>query len=283
MLISRLGYIGLNVDDLDDAVRLFETAGQLQLNRRDEGRAWLGAAGRHHWVVLQQDLDRPTGLTRMAFEIDPGVTLDDAEKVLAEAGVVCERRADFRTDLVRECVRFTDLDGTEIEIFRGLAGVAGGGAPKWARLERLLHVAVTSPNFDLALDFYTQVMGLGVSDFIEDTTAFLHASDGAHHSLVLQRRPGQSRAANHVCFQAESFDDVMRARAIVRREGYELRDDLIRHETSGSIGFYFEGLPRGLGVEFCYEHGQVDPQHHKPRVFVRTLQAKDVYEPPPGY
>lgn len=282
MLVSRLGYVTLNVADLDQAAALFEGPGQLQVNGRSEDRVFLGSAGEHHWIELRQRPGRPEGLAKMAFEIDPDTTLDEVEKALGDAGVPTTRGSDLRNDYVREAVRFVDSDGTEVEIFTGMAGIAGGAQPKWAKLERLVHVAVGCSDFDQSLEFYTGVLGFGVSDFIEDTTAFLHASDGAHHSLVLQRRPGKPRAVDHVCFQAETFDDVMRARAVVRRAGLELRDDLIRHQTSGSIGFYFEGLPPGLGVEFCFEHAYVVPGRHSPRTFVRTLQAKDVYEPPAG-
>jgi catechol 2,3-dioxygenase-like lactoylglutathione lyase family enzyme len=283
MLVSCLGYVALDVADLDQATTLFAGPGQLQINGRTDDRVFLGSAGDHHWVELRHRPGQPEGIAKMAFRADPGVTLDDVEKALGNAGVATTRSNDFRNDYVRDAVRFTDMDGTEVEIFTGMAGIAGGAQPRWARLERLMHVAVGCADFDRSLDFYTRVLGFGVSDFIEDTTAFLHASDGAHHSLVLQRRPGVRRAVDHICFQAESFDDVMRARAVVRRAGLEMRDDLIRHQTSGSIGFYFEGLPPGLGIEFCFEHAFVVPGRHTPRTFVRTLQAKDVYEPPVGY
>ncbi|MEV0184602.1 VOC family protein [Streptomyces sp. NPDC050625] len=282
MLVNRLGYVTLNVTDLDEAVTLFSDSGQLQLNRRTEDRAYLGANQEHHWVELRCDPSQPEGLVRIGLVIDPEFSFEDVEKVLADAGVPFTRGSNFTEDFVQEWIRFNDPDGTEIEIFRGMAGVAGGNQPKWAKLERLVHVAVSANDWDKALEFYTGILGMGVSDFIEDTTAFIHASDGAHHTLVLQRRPGP-RVVNHICFQTETFDDVMRARAIVRRAGLELRDDLIRHETSGSIGFYFEAVPTGLGVEFCYEHGQVTPGSHQPRTFVRTIRAKDVYEPPAGY
>jgi catechol-2,3-dioxygenase len=283
MLVSRLGYVTLNVADMQPAVELFQTCGQLQLNRESEGRAFLGSGSAHHWVELRQDAARPSGLLKMAFELDPLATFEDVEKVLTGSGIDYKQSGDSHGDFVREALRFADPEGTEIEVFRGMASIAGSPQPKWAQLARLLHVAVSASDFDGVLAFYTGILGLGVSDFIEDTTAFLHASNGAHHSLVLQRRAGQARSVNHVCFETKTFDDVMRARAVVRRAGLELRDDLIRHETSGSIGFYFEALPEGMAIEFCFEHGSVDPTTHRPRTFVRTLQAKDVYEPPPGY
>jgi catechol 2,3-dioxygenase-like lactoylglutathione lyase family enzyme len=283
MLVSSLGYVALDVADLDQATAMFAGPGQLQINGRTDDRVFLGSAGDHHWVELRHRPGQPQGLAKMAFKADPGTTLDDIEKALRNAGVATTREGDLRSDHVRDAVRFADPDGTEVEIFTGMVSIPGAAQPKWARLERLVHVAVGCADFDKSLEFYTSVLGLGVSDFIEDTTAFMHASDGAHHSLVLQRRPGVRRAVDHICFQTETFDDVMRARAVVRRAGLEMRDDLIRHQTSGSIGFYFEGLPPGLGIEFCFEHGHVIPGQHTPRTFVRTLQAKDVYEPPAGF
>ena len=69
MLVSRLGYVTLNVADLQPAIELFRTCGQLQLNGESEGRAFLGSGGAHHWVELRQDSGRPPGILRMAFEL----------------------------------------------------------------------------------------------------------------------------------------------------------------------------------------------------------------------
>jgi catechol-2,3-dioxygenase len=284
VLVSRLGYVTLNVEDMDAAITLFERGGQLQLNDRTPDAAFLGSNGDHHWVELRQDESRAPGLIKMAFELDANATFEEAEKRLAGAGVASTRGSDVAVDHVQEWLRFVDMDGTEVELFRHMVRMAGRPQPRWAKLNRMLHVAVSASDWRSALQFYTEVLGFGVSDYIGDRFAFLHASGGDHHSLVLSNRPGVSpRTASHICFHTDTFDDLMRARAMVKKVGFEVRDDLIRHQTSGSIGFYFEAVPQGMGLEFCFEHGSVVPGNHVPRTFRLTPQAIDVYVPPEGY
>ncbi|MFC8831523.1 VOC family protein [Streptomyces sp. NPDC057137] len=270
--------MALQVDDLDSAIALFEDCLHLQLNERRNGVAFLGSAGDHHWVELRHVPGAEPGLVKIAFALDPDTSFEQAEQALEAAGVDYLRGGSVTDDRIRQWLRCSDPNGFEVELFRGMVRAAGAPHPKWARLERLVHVAFSVTDMEKSLHFYTGVLGFGESDWIEDTTVFLHASDRAHHSLVLQDRPGPARV-NHLCVQTETFDDLMRARAVVKTAGLELRDDLLKHAPSGSVGFYFEGVPEGLGLEFCHNHATV-PQNHVPGTYARTLQAKDVWQPP---
>ncbi|MCE0763538.1 VOC family protein [Pseudonocardia kujensis] len=281
-LAHRLGYVVLQVDDLQVATDMFVHEVQLQVNEKTDEAVYLGSGNDHHWVVLRSDEGVPRGLRTIGFELDGSVSFEQAEAVLDEAGIPHERSTDpVAKDRVGELLRLADPDGTTIELFRGMLSAPWPNAPRWVQLERILHTAIAVGDFKKSLHFYTAVLGLRESDWIEETSVFLHATDRYHHSLVLQQRPGPPRV-DHLCFQTETFDDVMRARAIIQRSGFELRDDLLKHAPSGSIGFYFHGLPEGLGIEFCHGHAIVEPDH-KPGRFARVLQAKDVWQPPADY
>jgi 2,3-dihydroxy-p-cumate/2,3-dihydroxybenzoate 3,4-dioxygenase len=277
-LAHRLGYVTLQVADLDSAVALFVEQVQLQLNERGDSVAYLGSAGAHHWVILRSDPGAEEGLTGMAFELDPSVTLDQAEEHLRESGVPFKRADSVVADRVRHCLHLNDPDGFDVVLFRGMLRAPGPSAPRWVNLERVLHTAISVGEMGKSLPFYRDVVGLRESDWIEDTSVFLHATDRAHHSLVLQARPGRPKV-DHFCMQTQTFDDLMRARAVVKSAGLTLRDDLLKHAPSGSVGFYFEGLPPGLGIEFCYGHATVEPGHVA-GTYARVLQAKDVWQPP---
>lgn len=281
-LARRLGYVILQVDDLDAATDMFVNQVQLQINEKTPDAVYLGSGHDHHWVVLRSDPDAPRGLRTLGFELDPAVTVDQARTVLDDAGVPYEHSAapvaEHRVD---QLLLLADPDGFGIELYRGMLSTPWPGSPKWVQLQRILHTAIAVGDLDKSLHFYTQVLGLRESDWIEETSVFLHATDRYHHSLVLQARPGPPRV-DHLCFQTQTFDDVMRARAIVQRSGHPLRDDLLKHAPSGSIGFYFEGIPEGLGIEFCHGHAIVEPDH-RPGRFPRVLQAKDVWQPPADY
>jgi catechol 2,3-dioxygenase-like lactoylglutathione lyase family enzyme len=277
-LAHRLGYVTLQVEDLDSAIDLFVNQVQLQLNERRDNVAYLGSAGAHHWVILRSDPGVDEGLTGIAFELDPSVTLDEADAHLRESGVPFERTDSVLSDRARHCVHLKDPDGFDITLFHGMLRAPGPSAPRWVNLERVLHAAISVSDISKSLHFYTDVVGLRESDWIEDTSVFLHATDRAHHSLVLQARPGKPKV-DHFCMQTQTFDDLMRARAVVKSAGLTLRDDLLKHAPSGSVGFYFEGLPSGLGIEFCHGHATVGPDH-VPGTYARVLQAKDVWQPP---
>lgn len=277
-LARRLGYVTLQVHDLDAAIDMFVNQAQLQLNERADDAAYLGSAGAHHWVILRSDPGAEEGLTEIAFELDPAVTLEAASDHLREAGVPFERVGSVSSDRVRHRLCLADPDGFGVVLFRGMLRAPGPSAPRWVHLERVLHTAISVSDVTKSLHFYTEVVGLRESDWIEDTSVFLHATDRAHHSLVLQARPGKPRA-DHFCMQTQTFDDLMRARAVVKSAGLTLRDDLLKHAPSGSVGFYFEGLPPGLGIEFCHGHATVAPDHVA-GTYARVLQAKDVWQPP---
>ncbi|WP_433502975.1 VOC family protein [Pseudonocardia halophobica] len=281
-LVHRLGYVVLQVDDLRVATDMFAREVQLQVNEKTDEAVYLGSGADHHWVVLRSDEGVARGLRTIGFELDETVSFEEAEAVLDAAGVAHQRSgAPVAEDRVGQLLRLADPDGTTVELFRGMLAAPWPRAPRWVQLERVLHTAIAVGDFKKSLHFYSAVLGLRESDWIEETSVFLHATDRYHHSLVLQSRPGPPRV-DHLCFQTETFDDVMRARAIVKGSGYELRDDLLKHAPSGSVGFYFEGLPEGLGIEFCHGHAVVEPDHKAGR-FARVPQAKDVWQPPSDY
>jgi len=87
-------------------------------------------------------------------------------------------------------------------------------------------------------------------------------------------------AFNHFCIQVESLDDVMRFRNNALRHGVALRDDLLRHAPSGSIGVYMKDEARGFAIEFCTGHPQVDDVNHRARVLPMAPETADVWLSP---
>jgi hypothetical protein len=107
---------------------------------------------------------------------------------------------------------------------------------------------------------------------------FFRAGDRYHHSLVLIR--AQQPSFNHFCIQVESIDDVMRFRHNAARHGVEIRDDILRHAPSGSIGVYIKDAARGFAIEYCTGHPQVDDATHTPRTLPLAPETVDVWRAP---
>jgi hypothetical protein len=56
-----------------------------------------------------------------------------------------------------------------------------------------------------------------------------------------------------------------------------LRDDVLRHAPSGSIGVYLKDEARGMAVEFCVGHPKIDDAVHKPRILPMVPETADVW------
>jgi catechol 2,3-dioxygenase-like lactoylglutathione lyase family enzyme len=111
-------------------------------------------------------------------------------------------------------------------------------------LKKLGHVVLNVTDLDASVRFYTEVLGLQVSDRYPDTMVpggmvFMRVNTD-HHGVALVGGAGRSDTTtlNHFAFEVGSPDDVFRARAWLRKNG---------------VPIVFEGRRRAgcqLAVEF---------------------------------
>ncbi len=126
-------------------------------------------------------------------------------------------------------------------------------------------------------DFYTGLLGMRVSDRIGDVMFFAHFRNGWHHGMGFVKSAPDTPHFHHVCFQPPDLDNVMRARARVKKLGYEITLDLLRHGPSGSIGFYFIG-PDGV-AEMSYGARQFGEEElFNPRHLSMAPETIDVWQ-----
>src|SRR5690606_26299150 len=94
------------------------------------------------------------------------------------------------------------------------------------------------------------------------------------------RRPGRAAAARPRGDALENIDDLMRVRQNFIEHNQPLDRDLLRHPTSGSMGFYAKAHPEPSTVEFCIEHQKITDPNHRPRAMARARWASNVWLPP---
>ncbi|MFF3872232.1 VOC family protein [Streptomyces sp. NPDC001978] len=271
--VSRLGYLAVGVDNLDEAIEFYTRFVRLEVSERRRGHAFLTGGYEHHWLRLEEG--NGNGLKRVGYVVETEEELVEARAKLAAASVEYTEGGDPDNERVRHWLRFRDPGGTEIELYvgmfeRGVAPMSSG-----VSMQKFLHAAWATGNFEETTAFYQQVLGFKVSDWVEQRAGFFRAADRYHHSLVLIR--AERPVFNHFCIQVNSLDDVMRARHNALKGGVKLRDDLLRHAPSGSIGFYMKDETRGYAVEFCCGHPQLDDATHRPRVLQSSPETMNVW------
>jgi len=275
-IVHKFGYLAVGVRDLAEATEFYSRFVRLDLTERVGNTAFMTGGTDHHWLRLEEGSGQ--GIKRIGYEVTSEESFPIVRAGLKDWGIVFDEGGSPDQDRVNHWLRFTDPGGTDIELYSGMYERGVPPVNTGVTMQKFLHGGWETANFDEANRFHREVLGFKPSDWIADKVVFLRAGDRYHHSLVMIR--SQRSAFNHFCIQVESIDDVMRFRNNALRHGVTLRDDLLRHAPSGSIGVYMRDEARGFAVEFCTGHPQVDDETHKVRVLPMAPETTDIWLSP---
>ena len=178
----------------------------------------------------------------------------------ANAELIAARR-------VQDLVSFSDPDGNKHEIFWGAVSDFGQfaspvGIKKFITDDQGFgHVVLPTPAFDKCSQFYTEVMGFGLSDLMkvrftpdpaepEKRLWFMHCNE-RHHSLAIFECPMPAGCV-HVMVEADCVDEVGRAMDRIKANDVKLTGTLGRHANDHMVSFYML-TPSGFMLEFGAE------------------------------
>ena len=272
---QRLGYVHLKVKSLDESLAFWTRAVPLEISARHGGKVYLRGGMQHHWIVLEESAE--PGLGRVALEVGSRAELDAFEAHLKALGIAVQVGDGLETDRLERYLRFDDPAGNPLELYCDMVSMPTPPQPRTVQVLDIQHVVLGASDVRAAAAFYRDVVGMRESDWVERDVCFLHMRNGWHHGIGVGGLGGSGSGLNHVCFQPPGLDDVMRARAIVRKLGYPITMDLLRHAPSTSIGFYFAGPDTVAEMSYgARQFGEDAPP--KPRVLARGLDTLDVWQ-----
>ena len=112
------------------------------------------------------------------------------------------------------------------------------------RTRKLGHLVLMVRDLEISTRFYTEVMGLKVSDRIADQMVFLRAGED-HHDLALSRLPADAPdrddlprhtrpGLEHFSYYVESLDEMKRAVNVARAQGVEIERGIGQHGPGGN-------------------------------------------------
>jgi len=269
-MISGLHHYALEVPDLAVAEGFLQDFG-LETGEKD-GSLVAHCPGRDQEQVRLVEAPAKR-LHHVAFTLHPG-TLDSLRAALDRAGTPVIEPPPGATE---DGLWIRDPDGTPVQLLdqapapaRPVAEVLVNMGATQQRVNvaqwtvatqdvlprRLGHSLLFTAQPGPMTDFYTNVLGLRVSDTIHhDRVTFLNAGVGDHH--VFGFIASSHRGFHHASFEVPSIDaiavgaDRMRARG--RPEGWGLG----RH-TIGSNFFHYSPDPWGSWIEWFSDIDQID-------------------------
>lgn len=272
---ERLGYVHLKVQDIEKSIAFWTQAVPLEISERQGERVYLRGGMQHHWLVLEPSTE--PGLARVGIEVDNRGTLDAFEAHLRACGVEVEAGDGLASDRVDRYLRFSDPGGNPIELYCDMVSMGTPPQPRTVHLLDIQHVVLMTPDAREAARFYCDVLGMRPSDWIERDICFMHMRNGWHHGIGVGGFGPGAQGLQHICFQPPDLDNVMRARANVRKLGYTITMDLLRHAPSTSVGFYFAGPDTVAEMSFGARRFTEDAPP-KPRVLTRSLDTIDMWQ-----
>lgn len=164
---------------------------------------------------------------------------------------------------------------------------------------RLGHVVLSVCDLAASVRFYTEIVGLTVSDYIEDQMAFLRCGHD-HHDLALAQIPRDAPqlkdtyfagrpGLEHFSYELASLSEIEAAAAFLQEQGVEIVRGIGKHGPGENLFLVFRD-PDGNYVEFYAEMVQVTAEHpHTPRVWKNDMKAFDQWHyerflvPPPEW
>lgn len=162
------------------------------------------------------------------------------------------------------------------------------------------HLVLHVRDIHKSFEFYTDVVGLTLSDWIEDKLVFLRCGSD-HHDLALIQIPADAEnrddlyqvhrpGLEHFAYELESLDAIEDAARHLQEKGIKIERGIGKHGPGENLFLVFKD-PDNNNVEFYAEMVQItDEKPYTPSVWPDDIEAFDQWKfksflvpPPPGW
>jgi len=281
----RLGYVALNVSDLDRSLAFYrDFVGLTPAGEGLDGERLLRCSERHHDVVLRKG---DVGLRRVGWEMESTQDLERVRAHLRSIGVASRSvsSAECAALGVHDAFRITEpTTGATFEYFHSFAKAAEPFVPSVAKIARLGHVVLFAADKAASERFFLEQLNFRASDRIEGGVTFMRCfPNPLHHSFALGA--ATENRLNHVNFMVTDMDDIGQALWRMKKQRVPIVFGPGRHPPSGSVFLYFLE-PDGMTLEYSFgmeEFPEHDPR--PPRSLPPGLKSIDFWGavPEPGF
>jgi 2,3-dihydroxybiphenyl 1,2-dioxygenase len=266
-MIKGLGYAGFGSDRLDDWRQFGTNLLGLQAVERGNSLLAFRMDDRKQRVVIDRAIGE--GGHFFGWEVADATALDALAARLEGAGllVTAEPSSLAAARRVRALISFDDPAGNRLEAFHGAeideTPFSPGRSISGFRTGPLGlgHAVLTVENIEPMMAFYVDVLGFGLSDYIEKPfRAYFFHVNPRHHSLALIES-GKS-GMHHLMVELFSLDDVGQSYDVALSED-RVNVTLGRHTNDLMTSFYAK-TPSSFMVECGWGGREIDPATWRP-------------------
>jgi catechol 2,3-dioxygenase-like lactoylglutathione lyase family enzyme len=253
--VTEIRYVGYGVTDLETERRFYHDVWGLKEVAEADGMVWFATEGHdeHHVVRL-----RPSDINRIDVVALAAGTRADVDALAGKVAAAGCRLIHPPRDLTSPGggygFRFFSPDGMTFEISSDVARGPMRDLKRWEGIpQKISHIVFHSPDHKAATQFFIDVLGFRLSDWLGDMMSFLRCN-AAHHRIAFLPGPP---CLNHVAYDMLGVDDMMRGIHRLKQNKIDIRWGPGRH-TAGNNTFSYFTTPGGFAVEYTAELEMVD-------------------------
>ena len=270
--VTEIRYVGYAVPDLDAETGFYIDNWGLRQAGSADGMIYLAAEGHDEPFVvrLRKAADKRIDVIALAAatrsDVDSLYNNVSAAgcRIIHEPGVLQQLGGGYG-------FRFFSPDGLSFEISADVArGQARGLQAGESIPQRISHIVLHSPDPQAATQFFIDVLGFRLSDWLGEFMSFLRCNEWHHRIAFLPGPP----CLNHVAYDMVDLDAMMRGISRLKQQQVEVKWGPGRH-TAGNNTFSYFVTPNGYTVEYTAELERVDEDTWQSQVYPPSTELMD--------
>jgi catechol 2,3-dioxygenase-like lactoylglutathione lyase family enzyme len=276
----RIGHATFDTTDLDRLAEHYVNVTGLIVAAREKDKVFLASKLGHLAVELRLKSSTPF-CRKLSFEVSNDTSIGDVEKELTRHGIKSERSNDVAPGIANT-LTFTDPKGTQVELFTAWNSLGDVKQAKGANVLKLGHVAYFTPDVKKTMDFYQNVLGFKVSDWIGDFFVFMRCNPD-HHTVNFMH--GEEARLHHMAFQLDGWEQMKVACDVLGRNNIEIAWGPVRHGPGHNIATYYRNPDDHIIELFCDLDIMIDEElgYFEPKPWHRdNPQRPKVWQPGPS-
>ncbi|WP_300117405.1 VOC family protein [Sphingobium sp.] len=270
--VTEIRYVGYAMPDVQAERAFYADQWKLVEAGEKDGMVHFAADGGEEGYVVRLREAEEKRIDVIALAADSRADVDTLHQKVAASGCkIIFSPKDLYTLGGGYGFRFFSPDGLPFEVSSDVDPRTARELARWEGVpQKISHIVLHSPDHKALVQWFCDVLGFKVSDWLGDFMCFLRCN-AAHHRLAILPGPP---SLNHVAYDMLSVDDMMVGVNRLKQQGTDIRWGPGRH-TAGNNTFSYFTTPAGFAVEYTSELEQVDFDAHEAKVHVPGPKVMD--------
>lgn len=270
--VNEIRYVGYGMPDIETERSFYRDIWRLREVAADDGMVYFTAEGGEELYVVRLRKAQRKRLDVIALATESSADVDELHRCVAAYGCqIVQGPHVLQSFGGGYGFRFFSKDGLPFEVSSDVARGSARELKRWEAIPtRISHIVLHSPNHKALTDFFVNVLGFRLSDWLGDSMSFLRCNEWHHRIGILPGPP----CLNHVAYDMLTVDDMMRGISRLKQQDVELRWGPGRH-TAGNNTFSYFTTPNEFAVEYTAELERIDEATWQPSTLTPSAQAMD--------